>query len=195
MAENRADETAGEPSSFGDANAPSVARAFAPSALLLQFLDLDRIGPVGDPLARGAQPWLPSRPAPFDVRLVTTAKDRSQFDAAFPEFPSFVVPVRLPPLSSRPAEIGWLLSRLAAADGLTLPREALGERNEAALRCYAWPENMAEIRQAARGLAALVATHGAVKTAALRTGRKRETLRDWLRRVGIDPNVWKRRRP
>ncbi len=58
------------------------------------------------------------------------------------------IPLRVPPLSERPADIGPLIQQLtaqmAARHGTKLPR--YGRAAMAALRAYAWPGNVRELR-------------------------------------------------
>ncbi|MBU3079385.1 nitrogen regulation protein NR(I) [Sphingomonas quercus] len=118
---------------------------------LLRVLQSGEYSPVGGTRAIRA-----------DVRIIAaTHKDLPRLiaEGLFREdlfYRLNVVPMTLPPLRERGADIGELARHFldrAAADGL--PRKALSEDGAAALAAHSWPGNVRELENLMRRLAAL----------------------------------------
>jgi hypothetical protein len=92
--------------------------------------------------------------------------------------------VWLRPLASRSGEILDLLDRMFAERGAALRVSELAQENQAALQSYAWPENLAGLRQAADRLEALVRAK-ALRRAADALAMSKSTLHHWLDRLGL----------
>jgi transcriptional regulator with AAA-type ATPase domain len=96
-------------------------------------------------------------------------------------------PVGIPALAERKDEIPRLL------DGLFIELKSarriceLGEANVAALRAFAWPQEMEDLRRAAPRLLAII-EHRTLSGAARALAVARQTLSAALDRLGVDVN-------
>jgi hypothetical protein len=92
--------------------------------------------------------------------------------------------VGLRPLASRTDEILPLLDRMLAERGAKLRVSELRPENQAALRAYAWPDNLVGLRAAADRLEALV-RDGSLRKAADALAMSKSTLHHWIERLGL----------
>lgn len=92
------------------------------------------------------------------------------------------VPLRR--LADRTGEIDQLLDRILAERQAAQRTADLTRANQAALRAYDWPGNLAELRQIAEGIAAHAAL-GGLRPAGKALGRPYQTLQKHFARVGL----------
>jgi len=119
-------------------------------AKLLRVLEERAVAPVGGP-----------RPEPLDLRIVAaTHRDLAQLveEQKFRKdlfFRLNVLPIHIPPLRERPADIS-VLARHFLARAAAPERMALSEGAVAKLLAHRWPGNVRELRNAMERVATLV---------------------------------------
>jgi len=93
--------------------------------------------------------------------------------------------IAIRPMRDRRAEVLDLLDRLLLVEQRASVRTRdLREENRTALTRYRWPENLTEVREAAKYAAALA--DRSLRAAVPLAGVARSTLSDWVDRLGLD---------
>jgi transcriptional regulator with AAA-type ATPase domain len=123
--------------------------------------------------------------ANYGVRVIVLASTIEAARAALPGtdgVPMMRVPLR--PLLYRTGEIDQLMDRRLAEKNATVRTADLCAEDQAALRAYPWPRNLAELREIAGDIAAYAA-YGGLRGAAKALGCAHQTLAGRFGRVGL----------
>jgi len=143
-------------------------------------------------IAAGAAPLDPAftsmlYSASYGVRAIVLAPTAEVARRALTEaLVSQMLHVPLRPLAYRTVEIDQLVDRVFVERQAAHLRTAdLTRANQAALRAYDWPGNLAELRQIADGIAAHTML-GGLRPAAKAVGRPWQTLQKHFARVGLE---------
>jgi len=130
--------------------------------------------------------WLGRVLAPeADVGLVVTAPTlKAAVRSLGVEIAKRLYEVALRPLRERRAQLPALFDRLFEELATTTRWTQLAAVNRNALDRYAWPENLDELREAARRLAA-IAERGSMNSAAPVLGVPRSTLQYWAKKLEL----------
>ncbi len=92
--------------------------------------------------------------------------------------------VALRPLGERTNDVPTLLDRMFVELRASLRTTELSAKNQRALKTYPWPENLDELREAARKIVTIIA-HGSVRAAATPLGIPRSTLQYQIDAIGL----------
>ncbi|MEZ4402564.1 MAG: FHA domain-containing protein [Kofleriaceae bacterium] len=128
----------------------------------------------------------------FRTRLIIGATTSQQVRRAFDHDVSKLGEIRTPPVLARVPEIPALLDAYLAEAGSPHSIEELPDDRVEALRQFAWPENLEEIRRAAERLAAFFECDKNISATARQLGLSPQTLSEWFDRVGVVPRQRRR---
>ncbi len=144
------------------------------------LLTLDRHAPVAD--ATFVSMLLsPS----FHIRVIVVAPTDSKVIGVLGETATRQMQhVWVRPLALRPTAILPLLDRILAASDAPIRSSALTEANQAALRSYAWPDNLPGLRLAAERLVAITRA-GSLRKAADTLYTSRSSFHYWFQQLGL----------
>jgi transcriptional regulator with AAA-type ATPase domain len=119
------------------------------------------------------------------LRLVLCARSLDKAEASFPAAViNDAKKIKIPPLRERAAEIPELMDQWFIGRRSQLRFHALREELRATLQTHAWPENLAELREAVDNLAKL-AHYRSGRQAERESQLTRGELRGWTRRLKL----------